>query len=268
MLKLTKLLSHLSILFFSLFWTIKTYAAEHQIDVLLAKDAVCDQVREQLRVDRTVYQDTLFENAEPASIIWPYWQSYQDALSDRSERPIKIWPIWHRPEAASALIYDERAVQVSEFDFDNDNKIDRVSIYYFSTNYHLGTDLLVESGRSLTHLDVVPVNKSTILESTGSSLFPCQWDQSKIALSNCPELSQSHDEAGFGITGLDKHNLKMTVRFRSRYTTVQPIQFKSAAGMMRTYMVLTGLKHAFIGVIEPMHKRKFKPMCLFRTDQP
>lgn len=253
-----------------------SFGAQHHVDLLFGKGPVCDQVRKQLRLDRSVYQHAAYERFARSSLTWPFWYSYENNRSKKPERPTYVWPVWHSAGLVTALNGYADGMQVSEFDFDNDHKIDRVSIYYFSTNYHLGTDLLVESGRSSSHLDILPVSEQTILGSNGSTLFPCQWDRTKITLLNCPELSQEHDNAGFTLTGLDRQRFKTTVRFRSRYTIVHPIQLESASGMMQTFMVLTGLTlpvnngapHEFVGVIKPLPEKKFTPMCLFRTNQP
>jgi hypothetical protein len=139
------------------------------------------------------------------------------------------------------------------FDFDNDGKVDRVFLSNLSSIYLWGSVILVRYGTSA---------EGFVAKSSGLNdgwLLPCQLGPNRLAVEECPPLSQRGDETELSIR--TKNGSIST--FPARYSQVIPFVFGG-----QTYLAVQTTYgkdgERGIGVLKPEPHRSFKALCVVR----
>jgi hypothetical protein len=199
------------------------------IQLLKGSDKVCQAVRNELKADFF----TFGRYPKPDVIKLP--------------RPDWI-------PASVKLAEELYSLHESNFDFDNDGKLDRVFEQTFENNYMDGSVLLVQHGLSASKLNVsaTPMDKN-------SSFFPCQMESIRFRIKDCPPFPNSIGEGNFLVKG---KTTKDSVYFRGRYTYLSPFSFQGTTFIGINSRSEDTLNYA--AVLKPLPNRKFQPVCLFK----
>ncbi len=198
------------------------------VELVEGSGDVCDAVKKELREDF----DTFSRNANKAAM--------------QLERPR-----WGKPSVALPDHANEENESI--FDYDNDGNLDSVLTGSSETHYMDAVDLVVRFGHSSSRLDIAdpPADADTML-------IPCQMDSIPHKINECPPTSQIADEAGFE---MKVGNERKSVFFRARYSMVAPFALH---GSNYIGVIGEGEMKDFVAIVQPMPKRTFKPICLFR----
>lgn len=149
------------------------------------------------------------------------------------------------------------STQESDFDFYNDGKLARVFLTEYDDHYMAGSTLLVQSGNSVTKVDVAISNP---LEDPNAWYIPCQFESTNIAVADCPPFSGNNNEAGLSASYSKRSK---AIRFRGRYSYVLPWRINST-----TYVIVTANSAGsagYIAVLKPLSGRRFKLSCLMEA---
>ncbi len=143
----------------------------------------------------------------------------------------------------------------SDFDFFNDGKTERVMRSAFEDHYMTTNTLMVlplsdQTGSSSSLLG--SINEAT------AWFLPCQLESLQYPISECPPLTQNHDEAGLSLASTSGE----AVRFRGRYVFLTAIRVKGAS-----YVTIDGGAGGSLGytaILKPKPDRAFDALCLFK----
>lgn len=154
-------------------------------------------------------------------------------------KPVKL------PTVPRAIVREPIAI-----DFNNDGQLDQVFKYDDGGSYITGTILYVLLGVSS---DELPKEASSL---DNFLIFPCQFDRSQPAATDCPTVSQNADEAGipFG-----------PVFFRGRYTDIQLLRYNGET-FLRLRSTSAETKQ-FAAIVKPVGQKGFEPVCLFERSK-
>lgn len=206
----------------------KNLPAADTVELMNGSGEVCDAAMKELRADFDTFGR--YANKEAMQLKRPDWGKPSAALPDHVNE-----------------------VNESIFDYDNDGNLDSVLRGDSETHYMDAVDLSVRFGRSSTRLDIddAPADTDTML-------IPCQMDSVPHKINDCPPTSQIADEAGFEMKWA---NERESVFFRARYSMVAPFALH---GSNYIGVIGEGEMKDFVAIVQPMPKRTFKAMCLFR----
>ena len=191
------------------------------VEILEGSDVVCDTVRQELS---------------------NHWQS--NGFDEEPE--------WRNTDVE--IPGELGDTQEADFDFYNNGQLARVFMSSFGSRYMLGTALLVQPGRSPNTVDVAASNP---LEDPDTWFTPCQLQDKRFPLRECPPFSRSNDEAGLTVSwnGRTQH-----VRFPGRYSDVVPLRVNST-----TFLLVTGSSpesRGYAAILKPLPTRTFRTTCL------
>lgn len=211
--------------------------AQTTVAIMTGRAPICRTARERFLNHHLGYD----QSAADSSLNWR--DAWRDAAVLTSD--------WH-----SAAAIDE-----AEFDFDNDQRIDRVTLFSHCCFYMRGAAALVDLGRSRT---APPPRAEDGLAVDFSEhrywYLPCQWDASGPAIRQCPGFSQDRDEA---MLSMETGDGLAPISFRARYTRLIPVRIEQT-----TYVFLRTDPEpdlGYVAVIKPLPRKRFAPLCLLRV---
>lgn len=206
------------------------------VDMVTGKGRVCDAVRARLANNDRAYADV----ADADGLVW------RDVWADAGA----LIPEWNRATAISEAV----------FDFDNDSRADRVTVFSYFGSYMKGSVVLVALGNSMPKIEHgTSIARDEDFKNPRYWFLPCQWDAQAIATPQCPGFSQEFDEASFA---MPLRGSAQGIEFRARYSRLVPVHVEK-----HSYVVVTAMDDGasgYVAVIKPLPHKKFKRMCLLR----
>lgn len=212
-------------------------AVSRSIEIVTGEGPVCEAVRAQLTGNERAFAEV----ANADGLVW------RDVWEDAAA----LIPDWNQSTAISEAV----------FDFDNDSRVDRVTVFSYFNTYMRGSVVLVSLGDSMSKRARGTAAAAT--EDFNDPRYwylPCQWDERvNIATTQCPGFSQAFDEAGFSMPQSDG---AQSIVFRGRYSRLIPVRIDQ-----RSYVIVSAMDHAangYVAVIKPLPQKKFRRTCLLK----
>ena len=199
------------------------------IEILNGFEAVCRAALTELSRDFSTFSNS--PDGESISLVRPEWTAPSVELAENLQLS-----------------------EESDFDFNNDGKIDRVFISHFENNYMDGSILLVQAGSSATKVKIADASLADT-----ARLLPCQLDSVDHAILDCPPYSQKSDDASFSVRGKSADD---SVTFRVRYSTLSPFSFDGV-----NYLGVSSKSadtENYVAILKPLPNGSVADVCLLR----